>query len=283
MRTVYELKCFGSRPGEGNAALVVLGDASSVAERQAFARAQNRSACVFVDALDANAAGPADDAEYVLDYFYPHMRSPLCLHATLAAARVLLRQHGRPLAVRTALRGQLLRLSEGAPGAASGRATGVFVRLQRQGAPDVAIAPELPGALLGQAAPGVPLKLASAPAIASVGSPKLLLEMSSTTALQSLRPDLARIAAWGKEHGVSGCYAWARRADGTFEGRNFNHLDPALEDSATGVAAGALTVHLGRAITLHQGAHLGQPCLLRTELDGEHILIGGGAEFLPPI
>jgi predicted PhzF superfamily epimerase YddE/YHI9 len=78
---------------------------------------------------------------------------------------------------------------------------------------------------------------------------------------------------------VSGCYAYARRADGSFEGRNFNHLDPALEDSATGVAAGALTVHLGRAITLYQGENLGQPCVLRTELQDEQILIGGAAEF----
>ena len=291
MRTVHQLTCFGSRPGEGNAALVVLGDASSAAERQAFAREQNRSACVFVDAGNAAGAdGRGDaDAQYVLDYFYPHMRSPLCLHATLAAARVLLRERGGPLAVRTAMQGQPLHLSE--------RAAGVFVRLQRQPVPVVAIGPELPAALLGQegsgaapvaapgagpgAEPGAAWHLASPPAIASVGSPKLLLELASVEALRALRPDLARIAAWGKQHGVSGCYAYARLADGSFEGRNFNHLDPALEDSATGVAAGAITVHLGRAITLHQGGHIGQPCLLRTELDGEHILIGGAAEFLP--
>lgn len=265
MRTVHELKCFGNRPGEGNAALVVLGDASSEAERQTFAREQNRSACVFVDGADGDA-----DAQFILDYFYPHTRSPLCLHATLAAARVLLREHGAPLAVRTAMRGQLLQLSE--------RGTGVFVRLQPQPTPDVAIAPDLPGALL---AGGAALRLASPPAIASVGSPNLLLELEDDAALHALHPDLARIAAWGKQYGVSGCYAWARRADGAFEGRNFNHLDPALEDSATGVAAGALTVHLGHAVTLHQGTSLGQPCLLRTELDGEHILIGGAAEFLP--
>jgi PhzF family phenazine biosynthesis protein len=290
-RTVHELKCFGSRPGEGNAALVVLGDASSEAERQAFAREQNRSACVFVDvpggagghsgvsdaaAAASGSAEPADGARFTLDYYYPHTRSPLCLHATLAAARVLLREHGAPLTVRTAMRGQLLHLSE--------RGAGVFVRLQRQPAPDVAIAPELPASLLGLAGPdqGAGLRLASPPAIASVGSPKLLLELPDSAALQALRPDLVRIAAWSKQHGVSGCYAYARRADGSVEGRNFNHLDPALEDSATGVAAGALTVHLGRALILHQGANMGQPCVLRTELDGEHILIGGAAERLPP-
>jgi predicted PhzF superfamily epimerase YddE/YHI9 len=165
------------------------------------------------------------------------------------------------------MRGQLLGLSRSAHG--------VFIRLQRQAAPTVAIPAALPGALLGQP----DLALASAPAIASVGSPKLLLEVADSKALHALRPDLAAINRWGKEHGVSGCYAYARRADGSFEGRNFNHLDPALEDSATGVAAGALTVHLGRAITLYQGENLGQPCVLRTELQDEQILIGGAAEF----
>jgi PhzF family phenazine biosynthesis protein len=260
-RTVHELKCFGARPGQGNAALVVLGDASGETERQRYAREQNRSACVFInDSADGEAA-------FVLDYFYPHMRSPLCLHATLAAARVLLARDGDAMTVRTAMRGQLLGLSRSADG--------VFIRLQRQAAPTVAIAAALPGALLGH--PG--LELASAPAIASVGSPKLLLEVADSEALRALRPDLAAITRWGKEHGVSGCYAYTRRADGSFEGRNFNHLDPALEDSATGVAAGALTVVLGRAITLYQGENLGQPCVLRTELQDEQILIGGAAEF----
>jgi len=37
-----------------------------------------------------------------------------------------------------------------------------------------------------------------------------------------------------------------------------------------------------RAVTLHQGANLGQPCALRTDLDGEHTLIGAAAEFLTP-
>ena len=72
-----------------------------------------------------------------------------------------------------------------------------------------------------------------------------------------LAPDLARIAAWGKEAGVNGIYAWCRRDDGTFEGRNFNHLDPRLEDSATGVAAGALTALLGLGIRLRQGRATG--------------------------
>ena len=258
---MYELKCFGIRPGAGNAALVISGDTANAAERQAFARSANKSACVFVDA-------GRDGARWTLDYFYPHMRSPLCLHATLAAARVLLADVPGPLTVRTAMRGQELVLTRSA--------AMVFASLARQAVPDVALPAGLAECLL--AAPG--LKFASAPAIASVGSPKLLVEVTDSATLHGLQPDLAAIAGWGKENGVSGIYAWCRRPDGAFDGRNFNHLDSAIEDSATGVAAGALTVHLGHALDLYQGAKVGQPCRLRTQLAGDQVRIGGAAEYV---
>lgn len=254
---IQELLCFGITPGGGNAALVVRDDHSSAAQRQQFARERNKPACVFIDA--------APDGGIVLDYVYPHTRSPLCLHATLAAARVLLSARRPLLTVRTAMRGQQLTLTLADDS--------VFIQLAPQTPPDVAIAPDLAGRLL--AAPGI--QLASPPAIASVGSPKLLLEVADSAALQALTPDLAAIDEWSGQHGVSGCYAWCRRPDGAYEGRNFNHLDPSMEDSATGVAAGALTVHLRGALTLYQGANTGQPCRIVTKLAaGESILIGGG-------
>lgn len=256
MTRQLELLCFGTRPGHGNAALVLLDDDSDAAKRQALAAASGVGACVFIDA-------PADGP--TLDFYYPHMRSPLCVHATLAAARVLLDDAAGPLVVRTALRGQTLTLRR--------QDNDVYVELAAQPAP----APALSAALAARLIPGI--APVSAPAIASVGSPKLLLEVRDSTALQALRPDLAAIHAWGKEHGISGCYAWCQRPDGALEGRNFNHLDAAHEDSATGVAAGALTVLLGRSLRLYQGAHLGKPCLLRTVLEGEKLLIGGAVEY----
>ncbi len=254
----FELTCFGTRPGEGNPALVLLDDSREVAARQHFAHASGRPACVFVDEDGA--------AALTLDFYYAHARSPLCLHATLAAARVLLDSDPGPLAVRTALRGQRLVLSR--------RGGDVFIELAPQPAPT----PALTAALLARLVPGI--DIVSTPDIASVGSPKLLLQVRDGVALQGLRPDLAAIHAWGKEAGVNGCYAWCRRADGSLEGRNFNHLDPALEDSATGVAAGALTVLLGQAVTLYQGGNVGRPCLLRTALDDGRILLGGAAHYL---
>lgn len=255
---VQQVTCFGARAGEGNPALVVQGGPADEAARQAFARDSGVGACVFIEADgDPRAA-------QVLDYYYPHMRSPLCLHATLAAAHVLFAQQWSyaPMVARTKLRGQYLTLSR--------EGDELFVALRRQPVDAVAPAVEPVAELL--AAPE--LELASAPVVASVGSPKLLVEVKDSATLAGLRPDLARIVAWGKSAGVNGLYVYCRLGDGVYEGRNFNHLDPAHEDSATGVAAGALTALLGRAIRLHQG---GGRCLIHTRIDGDTILIGGRA------
>jgi predicted PhzF superfamily epimerase YddE/YHI9 len=148
------------------------------------------------------------------------------------------------------------------------------VRLARQAVPQPELAPGLLAQML--AAPGLaPL---SPPRVASVGSPKLLVEVAGVDALDALQPDLAMIVEWGKANGVNGCYVYCRTGDGEYEGRNFNHLDPALEDSATGVAAGALTALLGHGIVLRQGKVTGQSCLIRTRVDGDTILVGGRAE-----
>ncbi|MDN2702302.1 PhzF family phenazine biosynthesis protein [Janthinobacterium sp. SUN100] len=256
---VHSLKCFGAAPGGGNAALVVENDYASETQRQAFARERQVSACVFLDRQ-------ADGAEgcLVLDYFYPHTRSPLCLHATLAAAHVLLAAPGAPaaLTVTTAMRGQALQLVR--------RAEGLFIGLAPQPAPAVLVEKYVPSELMGQH-----MHLLSPPVVASVGSPKLLLEVADRTTLRALRPNLELIADWSALHKVSGCYAYCRTGEHEYEGRNFNHLDPALEDSATGVAAGALAAHLQQSLRLHQGHVTQQPCLIEVQYDVQTIWVGG--------
>lgn len=251
---VRALTCFGAAPGGGNPALVIEGDGLDEAGRRALAHTRNTT-CVFLDGE-------------VVDFYYPHMRSPLCLHATLAVAHVLFARdpEASTLAVTTAMRGQRLELMR--DGAA------YFVRLQPQEVPQPQLAPGLLERLL--AVPGfVP---ASPARVASVGSPKLLVEVADSTALHALRPDLAAITQWGKEAGINGIYAWSRLPDGSYEGRNFNHLDPRLEDSATGVAAGALTALLGHGLTLRQGRVAKQPCLITTRVENGAVLVGGRAE-----
>jgi len=250
---VHALKCFGEGSGDGNPALVIEGAAAGIEARQALARARNTT-CVFFD-------------RDMVDFYYPHTRSPLCLHATLAVAHVLFARQADAsvLAVTTAMGGQRLELVR------DGDA--FFIRLQAQ---DVA-QPVLDSALLARllAAPG--FAPVSMPRVASVGSPKLLVEVADGAILHGLRPDLAAIMAWGREAGVNGIYVWRRMPDGRFEGRNFNHLNPLLEDAATGVAAGALTALLGHGITLLQGRATLQNCLIATRLEDGAILVGGRA------
>ncbi len=263
---VHEFVCFGEQPGEGNPALVVVGGNGNPGWRRALARERNLT-CVFLD------PGDGLDTAAVLDFVYPHMRSPLCLHATLAAAQLLFERHGahQPLRVKTAMHGQPLLLARDGDN--------VFVRLARQEAPRVDTLLDIHGLLPERLLAAPDLALASAPRLASVGSPKLLLEVADVDTLYGLAPDLALIHAWGKEVGVNGCYVWCRTnknsGEGEVEGRNFNHLEPGLEDSATGVAAGALTLALGHGLVVRQGRATGRHCLIRTALDANMVLVGG--------
>ena len=262
--TVHLLKCFGAAPGGGNAALVVENEHGSVTARQAFARERQVSACVFIDRQA--------DGGIVLDYFYPHTRSPLCLHASLAAAHVLLTAPGAPatLTVTTAMRGQALQLVRRADGLSDGLSHGLFIGLAPQPTPAVSVEKYIPSELMGQH-----MHLTSPPVIASVGSPKLLLEVADRTILRALRPNLELIADWSALHQVNGCYAYCRTGESEYEGRNFNHLDPALEDSATGVAAGALSAHRQQSLRLHQGHVTQQPCLIEVQYSAQAIWVGG--------
>ena len=256
-------RCFGTAPGQGNPAQVIEHGPLAVEERHALARASGYSATVFLTPAGAGAAA------WTADYYYPHARSPLCLHASLAAAHLRCsRQPGAPGTLQTAMRGQLLTLSR--------ETGGTFASVRKQAVAPIGIAPDLPARLLGE--PG--LRLASPALLSSVGSPKLLLEVADRATLYALRPPLAEIVAWSKEHGVSGCYAYCRTGENEYEGRNFNHLDPAGEDSATGVAAGALSAWLGCGLVMLQGAMLGNPCRIVTKVAGKDIYIGGATETM---
>jgi PhzF family phenazine biosynthesis protein len=253
---IHTMLCFGARPGTGNPALVVEGDALSNDHRQQFARERGVT-CVFLDAAGGT-----------VDFYYPHTRSPLCVHATLAAARVLFAHAPTPgpLAVTAALTGQRLELAQDGDV--------YYVGLQAQPAPAVALANDALLRLLR--APG--LALASAPRVASVGSLKLLVEVADETVLYGLAPDLAAVTDWSAAHGVNGLYVYCRRPDGAYEGRNFNHREPRLEDSATGVAAGALALALGHGLDLRQGRATGRDCLIRVRVEDGGVSIGGSVE-----
>jgi predicted PhzF superfamily epimerase YddE/YHI9 len=210
---------------------------------------------------------PNSDGVMQLDYYYPHTRSPLCLHATLAASAVFFERFPGSRRTRfvTSMHRQALEIER--------VDQGIFVGVKAQRCPalisDVAQTAELlrvePTDLIGIRGP------------ASVGSAKLLVEVADESALNALHPDLAGIANWSRKHGVSGMYAYCRLRDGVYAGRNFNHLEPRFEDAATGVAVGALALLLEQSITLLQGDALGQPCTLFARYLDEAVQVGGRA------
>ena len=88
--TSTPLRCFGATPGAGNPALVIEHDRSSPDARQAFARERNTT-CAWINPPQQGGSAAS------VDFYYPHTRSPLCLHATLAAAeRLFMRAGAQP-------------------------------------------------------------------------------------------------------------------------------------------------------------------------------------------
>jgi PhzF family phenazine biosynthesis protein len=261
---IERYRCFGAAALNGNDAVVVSGpelSGWSLEDRQQFTIEQHAHACVFVDA-----DGPAS-GQWTLDFYYPHARSPLCLHASLAAADHIWKtgQHGGVLLLTSSMKKQPLAFDR------VGDDIFVSVDIQQADFPDVSI-PDVAKLLRCDA--GV---LMSSPKVASVGSPKLLVEVASEDVLYLLRPDLDGITEWGRMNGVNGCFAYTRMgaSPSQYAGRNFNHLDATLEDAATGVAAGALSVRLNADITLYQGRNLDNPCVIRASRAAGKIRVGG--------
>jgi PhzF family phenazine biosynthesis protein len=216
---VHRFLCFGSNDESGNAAIVV--EDSHLAaepERLKFARQQDANATVSVE---TDAAGAR------LDYYYPHTRSPLCLHATLAASAVFFERY--PERWRTQfVTGMHRHVLE-----AERFDHGIFVGVRAQPCPILSQAVTETAGLLRVE----PTALIGIPRLASVGSTKLLVQMKGQIALDALNPDLKAIASWSREHGVARVFAYCHHNNDIYAGRNFNHLEPHLEDAATGVAA----------------------------------------------
>ncbi|MCP2091829.1 UNVERIFIED_ORG: putative PhzF superfamily epimerase YddE/YHI9 [Paraburkholderia sediminicola] len=75
----------GRNDERGNTAIVVEDSALIELERLKFAQQRYASARVFVETNTASGMQ--------LDYYYPHERIPLCLHATLAASTVFFERY----------------------------------------------------------------------------------------------------------------------------------------------------------------------------------------------
>jgi len=122
-------------------------------------------------------------------------------------------------------------------------------------------------------------------AIASIGSPKLLVPVIDRNILFNMEPDLHLISQWCKKYFVNGIYVYSsdtEHFDSDYVGRNFNPLFSHQEDIATGVAAAALAFMLNlkndkkkNNFTIEQGTNLGKPSKVYISINPEKISITG--------
>jgi PhzF family phenazine biosynthesis protein len=127
-------------------------------------------------------------------------------------------------------------------------------------------------------------------AVASIGSPKLLVPVIDRNFLFNMVPNLDLISQWCKKHSVNGIYVYSNDTEqphSDYVGRNFNPLFSHQEDIATGVAAAALVFMLNlknekkkNHFTIEQGANLDRPSKIYIALTQDYTTIKGEAYFL---
>ena len=259
---VYHLQGFGIDATSGNKADVIIADRFDELARQAYAADTAIPVCVFIDNLTLG--------QLKVSFYYPHRQSPLCLHGSLAAAKVYfdIFPNETELQLISSF-GKQIRVSKNEYNEIYLQAKADFVQPANEyflqisnflGCDEQQIIGEL--------------------VISSVGSPKLLVQLVDVDCLFSLQPDLTAIVEWGKIQQINGIYAYSN-SNGIINGRNFNHLESGLEDSATGVAVGALSLYLQQDIKVHQGWNLGNKCLIIAKyLSADEIIISGNVTYL---
>lgn len=97
--------------------------------------------------------------------------------------------------------------------------------------------------------------------VASPGRPRLLVTVSSRTALAALEPDYGRLSDACDRVGLLGCYVYSG-STGHFAARMFAPAIGVPEDIANANSTACLAAHLGRPITVDMGDSLGSPATI---------------------
>lgn len=269
---------FTRTPGAGNRAGVVL-DAAGIGEdaMRAAARAVAASETAFVAAVGD---------EVRLRYFTPAEEVPFCGHATVAtfhllAERGLLKAPSRPTLVCKS--GRLAVDLE-----ATEQGTRAWIETPLDPFVPSPIAADQLFALLGGEArsrdPELPLVRAGW---------KIFIPLARQSDLFALAPRYRALAAAGREHGVTGFYAFTREVSEPGSIVSARFFAPALgvrEDPATGAASGPIGKYLVEQgvvaaparLRAEQGDAMGKPGRIDIEVTGagrtvERVRIGGNA------
>ncbi len=264
MNTIVDpiiVKCFCDEDDKsGNLAGIYIDQYISNEDKQQIASRLNLPVTVFV----TNAKNDIP----LVEFFYPSRKMPLCLHGTLAAGYVLFSEF------------KLSNMSVRAPG-------GQILNLNRNASNyfEVEVTPdqfEQPSLSLLKASQLLNIDISDINkdlpfAVASVGSPKLLVPISTRDNLDNLNPDYVEIENWSLENKINGIYAYFYDpVTDIFYARGFNPVTGHKEDAATGVAAAALSSQLSRNIIVKQGQILGMPCKINLRFVSPNSIWVGG-------
>lgn len=258
------VNCFATdQINSGNPAAVVTNFSGSDFDRLALAKKLGSPVTVFIS--DCYADKP------VLHFFYPGTRMPLCLHGTLASAKVILEHRNTD---------QLICLTE------AGEQL-VIKKIDEQNFQVEVSSRDIEKYIVNVENVLKMLNLNSANyidndlpfCVASVGSPKLLIPLNSLKCLSELQLNVELIKSWSIENNINGIYVYTNEtinSSADFHARGFNPKTGHNEDAATGVAAAALSSVLKKNITIEQGNFIKKPCAITvTYINPKSIFVGG--------
>lgn len=265
----YIVDAFADQPFGGNTAGVVLLDGDTFPEESLMVQvaAELRySETAFVHRLSL--------AEYHIRYFTPRSEVDLCGHATVASFALLHRLGEAEGRCQCRTLAGVLEIEVGE-------------RVMMQMA-----CPQIVGTLsetddiysalnLADQRPTLPVQVVYA------GLPDIMIPVSDVTTLNTLRPDMQRIASLTEAHNAVSFHVFALGNDGfTAHVRDFAPLYGIDEESATGTANASLTHYLAAhgvvpargEFAFLQGEAMGRASVVATRIDGEgRIYVGGTA------
>lgn len=266
------------RDGHGGSPTAVLDEAPlSDDERRRVPAAMGTSHAVFVSVHDSRRAGPVVS----LRFFTAEGELPACGHGTVAALAFLAeRAGGRKYRATIHAAGRVF------PGWSVREKTHVNaafdpgpVDLRRPTATECDLVLPALGVTSGTLAPGT--------RVASVGRSRLLVPLTTRSALTTLSPDYERLRAACDRLGFLGCYAYSvPTLTGRVAARMFAPSIGVAEDIANANSTACLAAHLAGQgisdISVDMGDSLGSPSTItataQPDASGLRVLLGGAAD-----
>lgn len=233
---VFHCKSFTKDPQLGNGSGIVL-DADTLSDEQMLQVAQKLgySESAFVQ--------KSDKAEYKIKFFTKKDEMKLCAHATLAAFNALVRTGKLTFDNKD----ELTINQETSLGVlpVTGYKDGLIVMTQKD---PVFFPTELNRQQLADLLTLDESEIVEQSyEIASTGTPKLIIPVTTLDALNRVKPNLEGIKEYSQKSEARGVYAYTTETidEGSdFHARQFNPLAGINEDPITGVAAGALGAYI---------------------------------------